>query len=193
MQGIFCNSSKFLSNDFFIKRDDKYPGKNEVYDQLAELCGGIPIEEPLGSVNEKIFNQALLDASEDSINNCFFNLILDWVNSENIVAFAIEDTSPKESGSWGWEVAINTYTNHLLDKGIEIWRFPFLYLGVDYEKTKLSTLENHPNSTTHKAHAYYLAMSFINKNLGIQMNDECRSDSLKILKKLFLQEVSKLK
>ena len=85
------------------------------------------------------------------------------------------------------------YANHLSKMGIKIWRFPFSDLGIDYQKTKLSTLEHHPNLTTHRAYAYYLALSFIKENSDIKINDESKNVILKKLEQSLLQQSAKLK
>jgi lysophospholipase L1-like esterase len=187
---------QMLSNDFFIKRDDKYPGKNEAYNRLVELCGGIPMVEPDGYGEEgyqQLLDQATIDVSKNNINNCFFNLILNDVRGEDMMAFSNYFFNYNECSESIGNQADAIYADHLLNEGIEIWRFPTSYLDIDFEKLELSALEGHPNPTTHKVYAYYLASSIVNERLNEVISDEDKELALQKLERLLLQQSAKLR
>ena len=187
-----------LGNDFFIKRDDKYPGKNQLYDDIAQKCGGIPIEESRSCAdpkNERFFIQANLAASQNEINNCFFKLIIGNFEADSMIAFLVEDILFAQDENHQWFSPTSVYALHLKDKKIPVWSFPAVRVfDVDYDKILLSDAETHPNPTTHKAYAYYLALMLINEKFDNLIGDHSQKE--KILERttqLLMQEVAKLK
>lgn len=178
-----------LGNDVFLKRDDKYPNKNYLYDEISSLCGGIPIEEPL-ETDQSSFDQFLKDVSNSRVNNCFFDFILGNMSTRKTIAFSVQELP--ENYNFGFEQAIIKYFDYLNSNNIKSWVFPSSFLGIEYEDTWISRLETHPSVASHRTYALYLSSMIIKDYIGDILDSNIKDTTLDKINKELKQESLKI-